>query len=566
MSCHFNEDENSQLQIFQYFYSLLSWTEKTDYVQSRIEISECKKRRKPENRRNIRFKKLFTRKYFFSDKNKNVCKSFFKSVLQISEGRLEKCVKKKQNLSLSSTVDLRGKHNAHRKTPIDRIKEVIQFINLLPQYESHYTRAALYERKYLSPELNLKILFNEYIKWCNEKSSQPVSQYMFRDIFYRRFNLKFKQPAQDTCDCCNKLKMKIAAAALKSDERLKLMEEKFNHLEIVEKIHQEYKDYVSQSKLKADSTIVLVFDLEKVFQTSKLSTNSAYYKRKLSTYNLCIHDCTHNRSYMYIWHEAIASRGPPEVTSCLLYHFQNYIPKGYKDLVLYSDSTGAQNRNIKTSVILSQYLEKNEHLQTITQHFYRPGHSYNVCDIKFGIIEKKCKKATDIYVPNQWTKLIAESKITHPKFIVTELNTEHFKSCDKLLAEYCTNRKMSMNNEPVNWFTFRKIMLIKGQPLILFTETYEDVKTKYNDAYEFKPENSKAISIVKKGFDRNAFISMELPLLYPQGRPIATAKKKDLMDLLEFIPQTYHKFYVQLDHVDMDPNDIIMVSDSEEDK
>lgn len=95
MSCHLTENEESQKAIFQHFYSLLSWAEKTEYIQSHIEICEIKRRRKPENRQAIRFKKSFTRKYFFSNEETKVCKQFFKKLLQISEGRLEKCVQKK---------------------------------------------------------------------------------------------------------------------------------------------------------------------------------------------------------------------------------------------------------------------------------------------------------------------------------------------------------------------------------------------------------------------------------------------------------------------------------------
>lgn len=233
LSCHLTEDEDAQRQIYQHFYSLFSWAEKTEFIQSHIEVRECKQRRKPENRKNIRFKKSFTRKYFFSDKEKRVCKSFFKQVLRISEGRLEKCVQKIQDPSVSSIVDLRGKHNAHKKIPGDKIKKVIEFINLLPQYESHYTRAAIDGRKYLSPDLNMKIIYDEYTKWVIDQNSQSVSRYMFRDIFHRKFNLKFKPPAQDTCDYCNKLNMKIKAAMLKSTERMNLLEDKINHLEIV---------------------------------------------------------------------------------------------------------------------------------------------------------------------------------------------------------------------------------------------------------------------------------------------------------------------------------------------
>lgn len=301
LACHFTENEDSQKQIFQSFYSLLSWAEKTEYIQSHITVSQCKMRRKPENRRNIRFKKTFTRHYFFSNKDKPVCKKFFKQVLHISEGRIENCVKKMQNPAESNFIDRRGQHKSHKKTLPNAVRDVIDFIELLPKYESHYTRGcSSAKKKYLQPDLNLTKIYDSYSSWCKDKNTVPISKYMFRDTFYRKFNLRFKQPAQDTCDYCNKLDVQIKCAALKSSERLKLMEEKENHLQCYENIKREHKEYIGDSKYSGDKTVVLVFDLEKVFETPKLSTNSAYYKRKLSTYNLCVHDEAHNRTYMHV--------------------------------------------------------------------------------------------------------------------------------------------------------------------------------------------------------------------------------------------------------------------------
>lgn len=424
-------------------------------------------------------------------------------------------------------IDRRGKHTSHKKTPANKIRTVIKFINSLPQYESHYIRARESNsgRKYLSPNLNLKIIYNEYKNVCNEKNEVPVSNYMFRDVFYRKFNLKFKPPAQDTCNYCDSMKNKINAAPIKSIERMELIQTREDHWDGVRLLEREQKEYVSESRLTAGQKIVLVFDLEKIFETPKLSSSRSYYSRQLSTYNLCIHDETHNRTYMYLWHEGIASKGPQEVTSCLIYHLQNFIPNECKEITLYSDSCGAQNRNIKVSAMLSHTLEKSEHLQSITQHFLRSGHSFNVCDRKFAIIEKKRKKVDTIYVPSQWKTLIENAKQTVPKFNVIEMKSTHFLGCERLLARFCTNRKKTVDNNEINWFTFRKIGYRKGHPMNLFFETYADVADKFDEKHEFRPDKTKTLCVAKKNMQREEFTRFELPLLYPEGRAISTQKK-----------------------------------------
>lgn len=90
--------------------------------------------------------------------------------------------------------------------------------------------------------------------------------------------------------------------------------------------------------------------------------------------------------------------------------------------------------------MLSHFLDKSENLTSIKQLFFLTGHSYNVCDRKFGIIERKKRQTTDIYTPTQWKNLIKNAKVTLPKFIVNELNAEHFFACDVLQA-VSTNRK-----------------------------------------------------------------------------------------------------------------------------
>lgn len=563
-SCHITIDENQQREIFNKFYDLPSWNQKTTFLLNNIESKEVQQRRKPENRKNMQFKKNFSRKYVFGENKNKVCKVFFRKVLQISDGRIEKCIKKKQMKSSACTTDLRGKHSKHKKTPAEAILHAIKFINSLPKYESHYTRNTT-QKKYLAPNLSFKILYDEYKKQCDEISLQPISKYMFRDTFRRKFNLSFKQPSQDTCDYCNKMELKIKAAPLKSDERISLIKEKSDHLVLVDFVVQEYKEYVNDSKISGGKKVVLVFDLEKVFETPKLSTNSAYYKRQLSTYNLCIHDATNNRTYMYVWHEAIASKGPQEIASCLIHHFDNFLTKDCDEVILYSDSCGGQNRSIKMSVALSHYLEKSTNLKKITQQFFRTGHSYNVCDRKFAIIEKKRKRATNIFVPSQWKELIEEAKTTAPKFNVIEMAATKFFSTSELLAQFCTNRKVTVEKTPINWFTFRKITYEKNQPLMLHIETYDDIMSKYDRSTEFQPNVTKTILVQKRAFNHDNFIQKELPILYPNGKPISTEKKADLVELLKFIPPNFHKFYTNLNHTDNEPEEsIVILSDGEE--
>jgi len=123
-------------------------------------------------------------------KEERVCKSFFKQVLLVSDGRITRLVKSK-TISKSPPQDKKGKHTAYNKTEYLEVLEVKNFINSFPCYESHYSRMKNLERKYLSPALNIKIMYKKKKK---NKISNPVSYYIFQEVLNKQFNLHFHAP------------------------------------------------------------------------------------------------------------------------------------------------------------------------------------------------------------------------------------------------------------------------------------------------------------------------------------------------------------------------------------
>lgn len=77
---------------------------------------------------------------------------------------------------------------------------------------------------------------------------------------------------------------------IKCATKISLTQKRTEHLCRVDNISREFKEAIDESRLNCGAKTVLVFDLEKVFETPKLSNSSTYYKRQLGTYNLCTHD------------------------------------------------------------------------------------------------------------------------------------------------------------------------------------------------------------------------------------------------------------------------------------
>jgi len=191
------------------------------------------------------------------------------------------------------------------------------------------------------------------------------------------------------------------------------------------------------------------FDLQSVFSTPRLSSNVVYYKRQLSVYNLGIHDCSNETAHMHVWDETIASRGAQEIASCLRKYLASNGHQGSKTyLILWSDSCGGQNRNIKVALRLLELVQDpSVSYNIITQKFLESGHSFLPNDSDFGDIEKRLKHHSEVYVPQQYYDVIREARSSSKPFKVIEMTQDDFFSTAML--EKATVNNNNNNNNPI---------------------------------------------------------------------------------------------------------------------
>lgn len=106
----------------------------------------------------------------------------------------------------------------------------------------------------------------------------------------------------------------------------------------------------------------------------------------------------------------------------------------------------------------------------------------------------------------------------------------------KSLEDKITNRKISTTGDKIEWLKIQQITYIKNEP----TKIYVKYSTQEEGLF-YKIDLSKK----SKGRPSTNTVN-DLDLLYPTGRPITKEKKKDLLDLLKFIPPEFHDFYERL--------------------
>lgn len=506
-----------QFEIFKSFYDLENYSKKNLFLRSLTKREPVKKSSDPI----ISNKRLYNNIYHLPNENnihQRVCANFFNKCLQVSNSKVYEVLK--SAVTNPNAIDNRGKKSARKANRSD-IEFLKLFIRKFPAHKSHYCLST--HTRFLDPSLNIKKLYKIYCSNCDTDRRNKLSEWHFRKIFNTKFNLSFHKPKVDTCKKCDILEIKIKNSLGRSN--VKCQEEKIAHLNLVTENREELK----QSIRCAVNTSIFTFDLQRTLPLPYLSTSEAYYKRKLWFYNLCIYDELKKQAFNYVWHEGIASRGAQEVGSCLIKHFQENLDHETEKIILYSDSCGGQNRNIKITLLLKHFLENwpHDNLRTIEQRYFVSGHSYNSCDRCFGLIERERKNYGEIYGPNDYIKIINMAKTREPIFRTIQMKTPDFFSCNTLL-KLVVNRKKTLSNEKVNWFNIKQITNQKNDPFTIVFKV-------------FGSENTEQISI--NSHLNRSFDSVPSRLLYKFGRRISKNKFEDIQELLKYIPSNNRTFY-----------------------
>ncbi|CAH1980533.1 unnamed protein product [Acanthoscelides obtectus] len=205
---------------------------------------------------------------------------------------------------------------------------------------------------------------------------------------------------------------------------------------------------IDLDKAKQEENLeTMTFAMQKTLPLPRLSTNMIYYKRQLWLYNCGIYAGKLRESTFNIWIEGEAGRGAQEVGSRLRTYFLTNLLKSIEHVILWSDSCGGQNRNIKMVLIIKCVLEELKQLKSTRLRFLVSGHSFLQNDIDFGDVECVIKKQNKIFSPKDYMDIMNTCR---KKRAITVLKMEKggFLSTNKL-EKKIVNRKKTANNEKI---------------------------------------------------------------------------------------------------------------------
>lgn len=473
LNCRSKIEANVRKTIFEQFWAFQTYESQVNFIAASVTQQSIKRKRTKAS--NIR---QFTRTYHLN--KVCVCRNMFIKTLQISTKTVDTALKKFNtgNIKDEKGTYARDETGNSAVKIINRLPDeikggVVRHSESFPTYVSHYCRGET-EARYLNSDLTLTKMFTLYLEDQNPK----VSFSTYKRLFYDNFNLRIKPPVKDTCNTCDKFNAKMKsyqddAELFRNNQMLQNQ-----HLENAEKARKAMKSDLARSAENINIE-TLTYDMEKVLSLPKLPTNIVYYKRQLSVFNEGIYQGSNAQSYFFIWKEGITGRGAQEVGSCLQTMIENYVSPDTEEIILWSDSCGGQNRNIKIVLFLKTLFEGGNSLAPIYFKYLVPGHSYLPNDSNFRKIETAIKRQIRIYTLGEFKDIVAGCS-KNPKFIVNEMTKQNFFSTEEL-EKGITNRKKDVRREKVSWLNARVIKIEKEKPFSIFFKSTHDEEGAYQE-------------------------------------------------------------------------------------
>jgi len=523
LSCKNNFDEPTRLQLFNAYWELADLQRQREFIVRHAQ--EIKPKYRYSSTQNLRA--LDTSFYFeFNGSKIRVCKTFFKSTLDLNDRVIKTALSKKTELGVIEG-ELRGKHG-NQPTIDPQIKQsVLDFINTIPWIESHYLRAQT-TREFISSDKCLADLYRDY-KSTRENNGLPFATVStFNRIFNTDFNISFFVPNKDQCDVCECYKN------ANDEEKRKLSQNYEQHLKekTLARIEKE------NDKQRTDGTIVAVYDLQAVMQVPKGQVSLFFYKSRINCLNFTVSDLNVKNVVCYFWDETEASRGAVEIGSCILNYIKALIDENLgKDIeiIFYSDNCGGQQKN-KYLLSVYAYAVINMRVKSITHKFLIRGHSQNEGDNVHSVIEKQIKrhlKSSSIYTPQTYSTLIRTAKKTGNPYKVIEMTHEQFYDVKVLQESWGNNFSLDEDKTQVKWHDIKILKVEKEHPEAFFYKT------------SFEDKTFKKTYVRKRRAANQSFISVDLTRAYSGKIPLSDAKKKDIQELINknAIPRQYYDSY-----------------------
>ena len=498
--------------------------EQDTYLMGLIESKEVARRR-PTNDESKQQSSSFV---YFAMKGvtrTKVCRKAFCSLFAVSN----KVVFRLSSLVAANKtpVDMRGKHrNRGNLVPVDAVAKIDAHIQSFPKKISHYSARNV---TYLESGLNV-LKMHELLLLKYPELTGIVKYEYYLKYFRDNFGYRFGRPQVDVCGTCEDLNMKIKSPVLNENAKRVAAAELMVHKRRTKKFYNKLQEITQLCKERED-VMGIVFDYMQNLPLPFIPVQEMFYLRKLWLYVFCIHNVKNNSSKFYTYHEGIACKGPNEVCSFISDYIDKYIPPEVKELHIFSDACGGQNRN-HTVTRFMMALTMTGRFKVIQQYFPVRGHSYLPCDRNFATVKRQVRRYDRLYSPEQYSSLIANAKKQEPLFEVREIKNRDIVNFKDWWPRYFkkTSKSIGSSGATFTISLYRHFI-------------YRSEEKGYLTAFDFIDGFSKVSFRLMKG---NEEVVLPTIKAYSGQVPITAKKLADVRSIVRYIPDEHKAFFNEI--------------------
>ncbi len=294
--------------------------------------------------------------------------------------------------------------------------------------------------------------------------------------------------------------------------------------------------------------LTLQMDYHKCLRTPKVSSQDGFYARKLRTNLFGIYCANEDIIYCFFYDESIGGTGPNEVISLLNYLLKSLQEKHGKfhHLILWADNSQAQFKESYLFFYLDHIVRKADFLR-VDLKFLLEGHSFSICDRRFGCIQQFFNTKEKIETPQEWETTLRNRRLNNVRSYCVNLDwIMNYKSF--LRMKYIA-RSEDIEHEK---FEVRKIAFINfGSGEI--TDHEENLQLRWHPKTPFirftmdTREKPRIVSFLKKkqGVELNA--AEHLVPVRLEKKLIRDDVKQDCIKLAQkYLSETAKRFYASL--------------------
>jgi hypothetical protein len=466
------------------------------------------------------------------------CKKFFLATIGYTNDENVQSVLKanfatsNKNPSVMAAPDLRGRHTPKHAFPDGYEESLVTFIEKYRPLQSHYNLKHAPHRRYLPATITFTKIYEDFLKYCLDNNVRKCSWTYFINEC-KKMNLSTAEPSQDSCDVCNKHKSSHPDINLSihdcNDCGCDVCNYFPEHINNKNKSRQHLKE-IGDLCANTTDNVLFTADMQKVICMPVLTTKAYYFSRKLVLFNETFAQPGQNKlAVCVLWHEGECGRKAFNIASA----YVNFLLKFCRDLkhvYFFVDNCNAQNKNkIFFSALVRLVNDNSNSIEEVIIEYFEPGHTYMAADQVHASITNKINRTGQVYDFQDYVQQIQTSRKNVDTLVVTHEDMFLFENESKI------KYPNGMNIQKFKMVKFKRGFLSLFAKLNYDDGGYTEIKF-----LKKKSEDSMKISLNKNKSLLSEIKRQENP------RGICEVKKRDLLNLCQYMPQSRRQFFEEL--------------------